>query len=92
MSFVLFFIAVPVLFTLFFTNYVLKQKRRHDQELIHQIKDKIEKEKAQLQLLTSEVCRLQIREDQAHQKLLNIQLELLNLEDDLSGIFPRLLN
>ena len=92
MSFIIFFTSIAILFTAFISRYALSILKNNDKETISNLKNEIEKEKNELQWVTTEVNKLKIRDHNANQRLLKIRLELLNIEDDFNELIPRLLN
>jgi septal ring factor EnvC (AmiA/AmiB activator) len=92
MQYILFLIGAVILFALFVTRMLLNSLKQNDREQIAELIQEVEYEKAQTQLYDIENHQLQHQRKRIDQKLLHIRLDLLNTEDDLKDVIPRLLN
>ena len=92
MQYLVFILGVVILLVVFVTRMLLSSMKERDLEYIEEIMQEVEYEKAHSQLYDRENHLLELQKKKVEQQLLQVRLDLLNTENDLKDIIPRLIN
>lgn len=92
MLYIVFFAGIVAGFALFLTNMLLKAAQENDAQRLVLLEEEIEHEKEQRQFYRQEQQRFKRNREGIDQQLLHIRLDLLNTDDDLKDVIPKLLH